>query len=381
MNTFEVLTRGVDNILPSKDELHKLMEARKITLYQGFDPSATSLHLGNLVGLIKLSQFQKLGHKVIFLIGDFTGMIGDPDKKTARVPLTREKVRQNCTNWMKQAAKIIDFTGDNAAELKYNSEWSDNITFKDLIEITSHFSVQQLLERDMFQERLKSGSPLYLHELLYPVAQGNDSLAMGVDLEIGGSDQLFNMMAGRTLVKAVTGRDKYVLTTKLLVDKDGNKAGKTTGNALFLDSNPNEFYGGIMSFSDNILKLAFELLTTIDLNNLDNLIEQDPLFQKKRLAFEVTKLVFGESKAEMAKAFFEKSFQEKDPDFSQTILPTGELSNVLASIATIGSVSCAKRLILDNAVDVNGKTQTDIRYNLAKGDKVKIGKKYFAIVK
>src|SRR3990167_6255228 len=223
----EVLTRGVQEVLPDKKSLATLMAKRKIKLYQGFDPSMPSLHLGNFVGLMKLRQFQKLGHEVIFLVGDFTGMIGDPtDKLATRKKLTREQVLENAKAWREQAGRVLDFSGDNPAKIIFNSKWSDKITFKDLIEITSNLTVQQLIERDMFQARLKDKEPIYLHEFLYPVAQGFDSVEMDVDLEVGGNDQLFNMMVGRNLCKSIKNKEKYVLTTKLLVDKDGNKVGK-----------------------------------------------------------------------------------------------------------------------------------------------------------
>ena len=278
-----VLTRGVAEILPSKDGLKELMSSRKIKLYQGFDPSMPSLHLGNLVGILKLRQFQKLGHEVIFLIGDFTGMIGDPtDKVTARKKLSREEVLKNTEKWKEQVGKILSFEGDNPAKILYNSEWNDKKTFKDLIEITSNFTVQQMIERDMFELRLKKNEPIYLSEFLYPVAQGIDTVEMDVDLEIGGSDQIFNMLAGRTLMKALKSKEKYVLATKLLVDKEGNKVGKTAGNALFLDATSENFYAGIMSFPDEAIFTGFELLTEVDLTGLDEKIKKDPMGKSLR---------------------------------------------------------------------------------------------------
>src|SRR3989344_5490445 len=230
----EVLTRGVEQILPSKEGLAELMGKKKITLYQGFDPSMPSLHLGNYVGLMKLRQFQKLGHKVIFLVGDFTGMIGDPsDKLAVRKKLSRDEVLENSKKYKEQASKVIFFEGENPAEIKYNSEWSDKVNFKDLIEITSSLTVQQMIERDMYQERLKQNKPIYLHEFLYPVAQGYDSVAMNVDLEIGGSDQIFNMLAGRTLMKAMKGKEKFVLATKLFGAKRKPKNHKNILKRLF----------------------------------------------------------------------------------------------------------------------------------------------------
>jgi len=207
MDINEVLTRGVQQVLPDKKGLADLMSKRKIKLYQGFDPSAPSLHLGNFVGLMKLRQFQKLGHEVIFLVGDFSGMIGDPtDKLATRTKLTREQVLENAKSWKKQASMLLDFEGDNPAKIVFNSEWLDKLNFKDVIELSSNVTVQQLIERDMFQERIKNKAPIYLHEFLYPVVTGYDSVALEVDLEIGGNDQMFNILIGRTLEKAIINK-------------------------------------------------------------------------------------------------------------------------------------------------------------------------------
>lgn len=374
----DVLTRGVQQVLPDKKGLAGLMAKRKIKLYQGFDPSAPSLHLGNFVGLMKLRQFQKLGHEVIFLVGDFTGMIGDPtDKLATRKKLTREQVLENAKAWYKQAGKVLDFKGKNAAKILFNSEWSDKISFKDLIEITSNLTVQQMIERDMFQERLKSNTPIYLHEFLYPVAQGYDCVAMDVDLEIGGNDQLFNMMMGRTLMKAIKGKEKYVLTTKLLVDKEGKKVGKTTGNALFLDGQPDDFYAGIMSFPDEVILLSFELLTELPIVELEEKIKENPMNEKKHLAFEIVKFLWGEESAKKAELKFKSTFQEKAPEFN-TFVKTGKsLVETIAPFSSLASMSDAKRLIKQNAVVVNGKKTVDSSYIVKADDEIKVGSRTF----
>lgn len=375
----QALTRGVQEVLPDKKGLASLMKKRKIRLYQGFDPSMPSLHLGNFVGLMKLRQFQKLGHEVIFLVGDFTGMIGDPtDKLATRPKLSREKVLENAKAWKKQISMVLETKGDNPVKIMFNSDWSDKISFKDLIELTSNFTVQQMLERDMFQERLKKNEPIFLHEFLYPIAQAQDSVAMDVDLEIGGNDQLFNMMAGRTLMKAVSNKDKYVLTTKLLVDKDGKKVGKTTGNALFLDSTPESFYGGIMSFPDDVILLSFELLTEKPLEGLEEKIARDPLGQKKELAFEIVKFLWGNSDAENAQNKFETTFQKGviPEDSKQIKIKKGAtLLDLLSKV--VGSKSQAKRLVIQRAVDIDGIVAKDLQTKLIGGETVKIGKREF----
>jgi tyrosyl-tRNA synthetase len=375
----EILTRGVSEIFPSKKGLADLLESKKITLYQGFDPSAPSLHLGNFVGLMKLRQFQKLGHQVIFLVGDFTGMIGDPtDKLATRKKLTREEVLENAKAWKSQVAKVLSFEGDNPVKIMFNSEWSDKITFKDLIEITSNLTVQQLIERDMFQARIKENKPIYLHEFLYPVAQGYDSVVMDVDLEVGGNDQMFNMLTGRTLVRAIKDKEKFVLTTKLLVDKEGNKIGKTTGNALFLDSTPENYYAGVMSFPDETIGLGFELLTEVSLEGITEKIKKFPMGEKKRLAFEIVKFLWGEGKAVSAQKNFENIFQNKgtaENSDKVKIKADMNLGDLLSE--KVGSKSEAKRFILQKAVDVDGKTIADPKYIIKGGENLRVGKKIF----
>jgi tyrosyl-tRNA synthetase len=377
-NIEEVLTRGVQQVLPDKKGLADLMAKRKIKLYQGFDPSMPSLHLGNFVGLMKLRQFQKLGHEVIFLVGDFTGMIGDPtDKLAVRKQLSREQVLENAKAWRDQISKVLDFEGDNPAKILFNSEWSDKISYKDLIQITSHLSYAQVIERDMFQERIKNGTDIRFHELLYPIAQGYDSVAMDVDLEVGGNDQMFNMMVGRTLMRAIKNKEKYVLTTKLLVDRDGNKVGKTTGNALFLDSTPENFYAGIMSFPDEVLPLSFELLTEISLEGLAEKIKKDPMGEKKHLSHEIVKFLWGESAANSAQNAFEKTFQEKTPTFDIKVSLEDTLAKTIIPFTPRQSASSAKELIKQNAVDVNGKAVSDPNFKLKVGDEIKVGGRTF----
>jgi len=361
----QLLSRAVEKIYPNKEELEKVLRSgKKLRLYQGFDPSMSSLHLGNFVGLMKLRQFQKLGHEVIFLVGDFTGMIGDPSGKSeTRKPLTREQVLANAKDYKNQAEKVISFSGDNPAKIKFNSEWLDKIKFSDLMKLASLTTYAQVIERDMFQKRMNEGKDLFLNELLYPLMQGYDSVAMDVDLEIGGSDQMFNMMMGRTLMKKISGKEKFVLTTKLLVDAEGNKVGKTTGNALFLDSTPEMFYGGIMSFPDEVIFLSFELLTEVPLDGIEEKVKQNPMIEKKRLAFEIVKLLWGEAAAVKSQEGFEKVYQNKEQPKEipfKAINLDGQKSIIASKFVydtgLAGSVSEAKRLIKQRAIDIDGKT-------------------------
>ena len=373
-----VLTRGVDQILPSKEGLKKLLKEKKITLYQGFDPSSSSLHLGNFIGIRKLAQFQKLGHKVIFLIGEFTGMIGDPtDKTAARKKLSHKQVLQNAKDYKNQISNILKFDGPNRAEIKYNSEWLSKLKFEDVTELASNFSVQQMLERDFFQERIKKERPIYVHEFLYPLMQGYDCVAMNVDLEIGGNDQLFNLLAGRTLMKVLKKKEKHILTLKLLEDAQGSKLGKTEGNTINLPDSPEEIFGKIMSLPDSLLAPGLELLTYLPMKLLK---KENPMILKKKIAFDVVEQLQGPSQAKKAQIDFENKFQKGRPDYKIKMSLKKNLTDTIAPFTSLSSVSEAKRLIAQASVDVNEKTVADPKYKIKVGDQIKIGKKVFGTV-
>lgn len=367
----DLLSRGVEIIYPDKESLKKLLiSGKRIRLYCGYDPSAPALHIGNAISINKLAQFQKMGHEVIFLIGDFTGMIGDPtDKKAARKKLTRDEVLQNSTNYIKQASAYLAFDGDNPARIRYNSEWSDAITFKDLIEITSNFTVQQMIQRDMFQERIKEEKPIHLHEFLYPVAQGYDSVALDVDLEIGGNDQMFNMMCGRDLMKAMKGKEKFVLTMKLLADESGKKMGKSEGNVVFLDESPENMYGQVMSWPDGVIAAGFELCTNADMDELRNIQEQikDPTINprdlKMRLAHEITCINHGQAKADEAQDHFIRTIQKKeapqDAKSQRSKIKNPNIIDLLVEIELASSKGEARRLVEQRGVKIDGKMIDD----------------------
>lgn len=391
----EALTRGVAKIYPDQNTLEKLLRSgKKIRLYQGFDPSMPNLHLGHLVGLIKLRQFQQLGHEVIFLVGDFTGMIGDPtDKISARRQLSRQQVITNSQNWQKQAGRILNLKGKNPLKWLFNSKWNDQITFKDLIGITSHLTVQQLIERDFFQQRINRGRPIYLHEFLYPVAQGYDSVAMDVDLEIGGNDQTFNMLIGRSLMKSIAKKEKFVLTTKLLTDARGQKAGKTTGNAIFLNSPATVMFGQIMAFSDELIVPGFELLTTVPIREVRKIKrdlkkpQANPMESKKSLAFQIVKLCHGQEKARQAQEEFERVFQKGQKPTKAKIVNISKkemsIIDLLLKSKVVTSRSQAKRLVTQKAVDINGKNISDPSTVIhpINNMSLRVGKKQFVKIK
>ncbi len=340
----ELLTRAVANIIPSREELEKkLRSGKKIRVYQGFDPTSPQFHIGHLVGLRKLRQWQDLGHEVIFLIGDFTGMIGDPTgKDTARIPLTQEQTRKNAKTYKEQASKILKFDGENPVKIKYNSEWFAKMSAAQLIELTSYLTIQQVVERDMFQKRMKNNMNIAMSEFLYPFMQGYDSVAMDVDVEIGGSDQLFNMMTGRDLMHKIKRKNKFVMTTPLLTDVAGNKIGKTEGNAIAITDEPGDLFGKIMTLPDDAIVKGLEYLTDIPINEIKKIEQkikkgENPIQYKKLLAFEIVKQLNNEQSAKKAQEHFERVVQQREliPVFEMQNMPTWPRPRTLISGPTI----------------------------------------------
>jgi len=385
----EVLTRGVEQVFSEKGELKKLlMSGKQIKLYCGFDPTAPSLHIGNAIQINKLAQFQKLGHKVIFLVGDFTALIGDPsDKSAVRPKLTKEEIEENAIYYQKQASIFLDFEGENSAEIKYNSEWSDKIGFRELIELSSNFTVQQMIQRDMFQKRIEEKKPIYLHEFLYPLAQAYDSVAMDVDLEIGGNDQMFNMMRGRDLQKIINNREKFVLTLKILADGGGKKMGKSEGNAIFLDQKPEDIYGAVMSWPDGFIANTFELITDkpiIEIEEMRKQIEDssvNPRDLKMQLAFELVKIFYNEEKANRAQKVFVEQFQEGGvpENIEKVKIKSTGILDVLVELGLVDSKSEARRKINEGAVWIADEKITDVKYKIDFSDGgekiIKLGRK------
>ncbi len=387
----EILTRGVEQIFPDKESLKKkLMSGERLKLYCGFDPSANALHIGNAIQLNKLRQFQELGHEIIFLIGDFTGMIGDPtDKSAARKKMTREEVSENSKEYQKQASGYLKFDGENPARVLRNSEWSDKINFKDLIDISSNFTVQQMIARDMFQKRIKEEKPIYLHEFLYPLAQGYDSVAMNVDLEIGGNDQMFNMLCGRDLMKAMKNKEKFVLTNKLLSDETGKKMGKSEGNAVFLDQTPNDMYGAVMSWADGMIVPGLELATALPTSEIEEIKkaladpDNNPRDFKMKLAFEMVKINHGEEAAKSAQEYFVNTFSKKEmpTEIMDLKVKIGDsFLDAMFSGNLASSKSDARRKLEQGGVEIDGKKVEDVKAEITRdmdGKILKVGKRDF----
>jgi len=354
----EILTRGVENIFPNKDFLKKkLASGEKLKFYLGIDPTGPTLHMGHAIPLMKLADLQKLGHEVILLIGDFTAMIGDPtDKSATRKQLTKKEVLKNATLYKKQASKFLNF-GFGGARLEYNSKWLAQMNFENVVSLASKITVQQMIQRDMFQERLKEEKPIYVHEFLYPLMQGYDSVAMGVDGEIGGNDQTFNMLAGRDLMKEISGKEKFVIATKLLVDSTGKKMGKTEGNMITLLDSPKDMFGKIMSWSDEMIGIGLELCTRLPMNEVEEIKNMsNPRDAKARLAFEIVKTFYSEAEAKKAGEEFDKIFKNKELPSDMPIFETSvsnyDIVDLLSDAKLAQSKKEAKRLIEGNGVAV-----------------------------
>lgn len=385
----DLLKRSIANIYPSREFLEsKIAKGEKLTIYLGIDPTGPTLHLGHAIAIKKLSEFQKAGHKIILLMGDFTAMIGDPtDKSSTRVQLTRKQVLNNLKNYKKQASKLISFTGKNKAEFKFNSKWLGKMNFSDVMSLASQMTVQQMLERDMFEKRMEEGKPIYIHEFMYPLMQGYDSVAMNVDGEIGGNDQTFNMLAGRDLLKTIKNKEKFVVTVKLLEDNNGKKMGKTEGNMIALSDTAQDMYGKVMSWNDSLIIPAFELCTDTPMTEIESIARDmvsgsvNPRDLKKKLAFSIVDIYHGTKKAKEAEEEFTNTFQKNEiPTDIENIFVSKDqlLADIFLSKKIVSSKSEFRRLVDEKAItnlDTNEKVSTHTE--AAKNGVYRIGKKRF----
>jgi len=379
-------TRYIDKIYPQTSEFEKLLRSgKKLKFYVGIDPTAPDLHLGHSTNFLLLKKFQELGHKIIILVGDFTAMIGDPSgRTTARKPMTKEEIMQNVTTYKEQVAKIIKFEGKNPAEIKFNSLWLDELTSRELIQLAANVTLQQLSERDMFQKRIKAGLPISVHEFLYPLFQGYDSVALQVDVEVGGTDQTFNMLIGRELVKRYLDKEKFVITTKLLINpKTGKKLmSKSEGNYIALQDQPCDMYGKVMALPDEVIFECFYLCTTLPRKEIEEIKKLTALEAKKKLAFELVKLYHSYEAAKSAQKEFELTFQKRGTPTSMPVFKTNSkaysIVDILVKSNSVDSRTQAKRLIEQGAIEINKKVVKSLKEEV--GDRevvIKIGKRRF----
>ncbi len=392
----KVIERGVVEIIPRKELVEKLQYSLNndtpLRVKLGCDPTRPDLHLGHSVILRKMRQFQDLGHHTILIIGDFTAMIGDPSgANKTRPALSREEVVANGKTYLQQASKILN---TKKTEIVYNSEWLSPMTFEDVIRLASHYTVARMIERDDFTIRYQNNNPISLHEFLYPLAQGQDSVYLQSDIELGGIDQKFNLLVGRHLQKEFGLSPQICLMTPLLEGTDGTrKMSKSYDNYIGIDENPEDMYGKVLSIPDSLIYPYFELITDVEQAHLPKLKEKavtDPRNTKHDLAWTITNMYHGSEHANHARSHFEKTVIKKDvPDeMPEFVLQDGEtqrLLDVIKSTGLISSNSECRRLITQGGVTLNGEKITDPGYEFtAQSGKeliLKIGKRKFARLK
>ena len=392
-----IIERGVEEIIGIEDLKNKLLRfyqtGKPLVIKEGFDPSAPDIHLGHTVTLRKLRQFQDLGHQVVFLVGDFTGRIGDPTGKSeTRRQLSEEEVKRNAETYAQQASKILDF---EKIVIEFNSKWLSKLTLADLIEITSHITVARMLEREDFAKRLKAGKPVGLHEFLYPVMQGYDSVALQADVELGGRDQRFNLLVGRDLQREFGQEPQVVITMPLLEGTDGiEKMSKSLGNYIGINEPPFIMFGKVMSIPDSLIEKYFLLVTDVPTEEIKKMKaeyekgELHPRDWKKRLAFEIVRMYHGQKEAILSQEDFERAFSQKEmPEEAREIMVSSSLLKegkiwILKLLQETGvpySKSELRRLIEQGGVYFNGERISNVNTDLEikDGDYLKVGKKDF----
>ncbi len=375
----EILLKGIAEIVTREELEEKINKKKVLTIKYGADPSKPDLHLGHYICLRKLKEFQDLGHKVIFIIGDFTAMIGDPSGRSKTRPmLTRKEVEENSKTYFEQVFKILD---REKTEIRYNSEWLSKLTPEDIIRLSAKVTVAKLLDRDDFSERYKKGIPISLHELLYPVFQAYDSIYIKADVEIGGSDQHFNFALTREIMKQMDLEPQVFITLPLLEGTDGKlKMSKSYGNSINFFDEPEDIFGKVMSIPDSLILKYYKLVLLKEEKEIKEFVEKNPLEAKEKLALEITKIFYDEEKAERARFYFNKTFRKREIPEEIPEYRTGskKLLEILFESRVVSSKSEARRLIRQKAIDINGESVIDENLVLDKGEyRLKIGKRKF----
>jgi len=388
----EVIKRGAVEIIPEDDLIAKLKQGRSLRIKAGFDPTAPDLHLGHTVLIQKMKQFQELGHEVIFLIGDFTGMIGDPSGKSeTRKQLTREEVVKNAETYKEQIFKILD---PQKTIIEFNHTWMEKMDAVSMIGLAAKYTVARMLERDDFKQRYQKQQPISIHEFLYPLIQGYDSVALKADVELGGTDQRFNLLMGRELQREYGQAPQVVLTMPLLEGTDGvHKMSKSLGNYIGINEAPEEMFGKIMSISDELMWRYYELLSDKNLTEIQTIRAQvenetvHPMEAKKSLAAELVARFHGDEAARSAQDYFETRYQKKSmPKEIKKQFSAPDAVWICELIADrLGFAKSrgeARRLIAQGAVKVDGKVVTDVNFQFQRRDHeiIEVGKNRIAQV-
>jgi tyrosyl-tRNA synthetase len=389
-------SRYIEAFFPSKQRVKEALSLdKRLVFYLGIDPTGPDIHLGHTTNLFVLKKLFQLGHKIIMLIGDFTAAVGDPtDKEATRKPLSEGEIKRNMKAYLDQVQKVLP---KGTFEVKYNSNWYKKMSLKEWLKLTSLFTQQQMITRDMFQERIKRNKPISLQEFVYPVLQGYDSVAMDVDGEIGGSDQTFNMLIGRDLLRKLKGKEKIVITTRLLEDPTTGKKimNKSEGQYISLNDLPKDMFGKTMAMPDSAILPLFAFATELPdskINEIKKRLDggENPRNVKEELAYELVRMYYGENEAEKAKREFNRIFSEKqlpenmnEREISELSSSAGPISilTVLKGFGLTSSISEAKRLIEQGAVSVNGEVVKSWNYKVKSGDIIKIGPRRFLKIK
>lgn len=379
----KVLERGSTEIIDKEHFKKQLESGKKLRVKFGVDPTSSYLHLGHAVPLRKLKQFQDLGHTVILLIGDYTAIVGDPTGRDITRPVLSENdIKKNMKTYIKQAGKILNI---KKTEVRYNSEWFAKSNFMQLImDLTSKITVARILERDDFQKRLKEGSDIQMQEIMYPLLQGYDSVALKADVEIGGTDQKFNLLMGRKIQKKYNQPEQDILTVPLLVGVDGEKKmSKSYDNYIALEDVPENMYGKVMSIPDNLMKDYFELCTDVSMGEVKNILAGDPRDAKMKLAFEIVSIYHSGKEAKKAEEHFVKVIQkkEKPEDISELKPKSYNIIEVLVEANIVSSKSDARRAIEQGGVKVNNEKISDFKLEVKSNDIIQKGKRYFIKIK
>ncbi len=383
----DILERGTEDIIGEKEIKEALQSGEKLRVKLGLDPTGTNIHLGGASQFWRLKAFQDLGHQVVFIIGDFTAKIGDAsDKQEMRSNLTDEEISKNMKDYKEQISKILDI---EKVEIRYNSEWFNGFDLRKLIPLAMEFTAQQMIQRRNFKERWDQEKPIGLHELLYPLLQGYDSVAINADVEIGGFDQLFNLKAGRKIQRFYKQKPQNIITSKMLYGLDGREMSTSWGNVVNINDEPKEMYGKIMSIHDDLILDYFEFCAFASYEELQKIKEDiaaerlSPRDAKADLAFRIVALYYGKKTAEEAGEYFERVFRKKESpeDVEKVKLEEGEMGiiDLLESCGMVSSRAEAKRLIVQGGVkiDQNIIKEPHAKISVKKGMIVKVGKRRF----
>ena len=382
----KILSRGVIvNILPNKEDFKKLlMSGKRIRIYIGFDATANTLHLSHAKNIMLLEEFRKLGHEAILLFGDFTARIGDPSDQTGtRKILSAKEILQNIKSWKAQIKNLMDFNNkQNPPKVLFNSKWLAKMTMEEVLELASHITVGQMIERDMFQKRIKDGKYIFLHEFLYPLMQGYDSVTMEVDAELCGTDQIFNALMGRTLLRKIKNKEKFVVAVNLMENpKTGELMSKSRGTGVFLNTNPTEMFGAIMAQPDEMTEVLFRNCTSVPFETIKNFLK-DPMVAKKEVAKEIISKIFNSKrKAKKVQENWEKTFSKKEIPEDVLEIKAGHqqlFSDVLIKNKIISSKTEFHRLVDEGAITKLETKEKIKNYKIyAKSGTYRIGKKRF----